>query len=98
MHLIANCNLMQLREMATAACGKSQLCAGLRSGIEASLHAVRAIWPQSAGGQDEQASDLDGEDGGEEEGTLRCQESGAQSLFDALECGTLVAKWEQVCF
>ena len=68
MRLIANCNLMQSREMATVACVNSQLCAGLRLGIEASLHAVRAIWPQSAGWQDKQVSDLDGEDGGEEEG------------------------------
>ena len=49
MRLIANCNLMQSREMATVACGNTQLCAGLRSGIEASLHEVRAIWPQSEG-------------------------------------------------
>ena len=68
MRLIANCNLMQSREMATAACGNTQLCAGLRSGIEASLHAVRAIWPQSAGWLDEQASGFDDSDGGEEEG------------------------------
>ena len=41
MHLIANCNLMQSREMATVAYSNTQLCAGLiRSGIEASLHAV----------------------------------------------------------
>ena len=39
MHLIANCNLMQSREMATVAYSNTQLCAGLRSGIEVSLHA-----------------------------------------------------------
>ena len=61
MRLIANCNLV-------VACGNSHLCARLRLGIEASLHAVRAIWPQSAGWQDEQASGLDGKDGGVEEG------------------------------
>ena len=48
MRLIANCNHMQTRELATVACGNTQLCAGLRSGIEANLHAVRAIWPHSA--------------------------------------------------
>jgi hypothetical protein len=56
------------REMATVACGNTQLCAGLRSGIEASLHAVRAIWPQSAGWIDEHVSGLDGVDVGEEGG------------------------------
>ena len=46
MPLIANCNHMQTCELlATVACGNT----GLRSGIEANLHAVRAIWPQSAG-------------------------------------------------
>jgi hypothetical protein len=35
------------------ACGNTQFCAGLRSGIEANLHAVRAIWPQSAGWSEE---------------------------------------------
>ena len=68
MHLIANCNLMQSREMATVACSNTQLCAGLRLGIEASLHAVRAIWPQSAGWKDEQASGLEGDDVGDEGG------------------------------
>jgi hypothetical protein len=40
---------MKTKATATNACGNTQLCAGLRSGIEANLHAVRAIWPQSAG-------------------------------------------------
>ena len=30
-------------------CGNVNLCAGLRAGIEGNLHAVRAIWLQSAG-------------------------------------------------
>ena len=59
---------MQSREMATLACGNTQLCAVLRLGIEASLHVVWAIWPQSAGWQDKQASGLEGNDVGEEEG------------------------------
>ena len=49
MRLMANCNHTQSKVGATAACGNIQLCAGLQSGIEANLHAVRAIWPQSAG-------------------------------------------------
>ncbi len=49
MQLMANCNHMQSKVGATAACGNTQLCAGLQSGIKANLHAVRAIWPQSAG-------------------------------------------------
>ncbi len=44
---------------ATNACGNTQLCAGLQSGIEANLHAVQAIWPQFAGWSEE----LDGKDG-----------------------------------
>ncbi len=34
---------------ATTVCGNVNLCAGLRAGIEGNLHAVRAVWPQSAG-------------------------------------------------
>jgi hypothetical protein len=40
---------MKTRAGATNACGNTQLCAGLRSGIKANLYAVQAIWPQSAG-------------------------------------------------
>ena len=68
MCLIANCNLMQSREMATVACGNTQLCAGLRSGIEVSLHAVHAIWRLSVGWIKDQASGLEGDDVGEEGG------------------------------
>ena len=45
------------------ACRNTQLCAGLRSGIESNLHAVRALWPQLAGwaeDSDELGDDLDG--------------------------------------
>ena len=63
MRLIANCNHMQSKDLAMVACGNTQLCVGLRSGIESNLHAVRAIWPQSAGwaeDSDELGNDLDG--------------------------------------
>jgi hypothetical protein len=49
MRLWSDCSHTKTKVMATNACGNTQLCAGLRSGIEANLHAVRAIWPQSAG-------------------------------------------------
>ena len=49
MRLWSDCSHTKTLAAATNACGNTQLCAGLRSGIEANLHAVRAIWPQSAG-------------------------------------------------
>ncbi len=49
MRLWSDCSHTKRKVVATNACGNTQLCAGLRSGIEANLHAVRAIWPQSAG-------------------------------------------------
>ena len=58
--MIANCNHMQSKVGATAACGNTQLCAGLQSGIEANLHAVRAIWPQSAGWLSDSGNEGDG--------------------------------------
>jgi len=61
MRLIANCNHLQSKVGATTACGNTQLCAGLQSGIEANLHAVKAIWPQSAGWMDNQVQDGDGD-------------------------------------
>jgi len=49
MRLMSGCNNDQTRTQATIACGNAQLCAGLRAGIEGNLHAVGAVWPQSAG-------------------------------------------------
>jgi len=59
MFLWSDCSHTKTKVEATNACGNTQLCAGLRSGIEANFHAVRAIWPQSAGWTEE----LDDEDG-----------------------------------
>ncbi len=64
MRLIANCNHVQSKVGATAACANTQLCAGLQSGIEANLHAVQAIWPQSAGWMHD-AGEVDERDGEE---------------------------------
>jgi hypothetical protein len=53
MRLWSDCSHTKTKVEATNACGNTQLCADLRSGIEANLHAVRAIWPQSAGWSEE---------------------------------------------
>ena len=67
MRLIAGCNNNQTRSQATIACSNAQLCAGLQSGIEGNLHAVRALWPQSAGwAHDGESSGNDVEDESEE--------------------------------
>jgi hypothetical protein len=49
MRLWSDCSHMKTKAVATSACGNTQLCAGLHSGIKANLHAVWAIWPQSTG-------------------------------------------------
>jgi hypothetical protein len=49
MRLWADCLNTETKVGATTACGNVNLCAGLRAGIVGNLHAVRAIWPQSAG-------------------------------------------------
>ena len=40
MHLWSNCSHMKTKVAVTSACGNTQLCAGLQSGIKANLHAV----------------------------------------------------------
>jgi hypothetical protein len=49
MRLYSDCSHTKTKVAATNACGNTQLCAGLQSGIEANLHAVRAIWLQLDG-------------------------------------------------
>ena len=49
MRLWADCLNTETKVGATTACGNVNLCAGLRAGIEGNLHAVWAVWPQSAG-------------------------------------------------
>ena len=74
MRLVAGCNNDQSRGQATIACGNAQLCAGLRSGIEGNLHAVRGVWPQSAGWtHDGDISGNDSDDESEEEEAYKTQ-------------------------
>ncbi len=49
MRLWSDCSHTKSKIEATNACGNTQLCPDLWSGIEANHHAVQAIWPQSAG-------------------------------------------------
>jgi len=49
MRLWSDCSHTKTKVATTNACGNTQLCAGLWSGIEANLHAVQAIWPQLVG-------------------------------------------------
>jgi hypothetical protein len=49
MWMWSDCSHTKTKVAATNACGNTQLCAGLRSGIKANLHAFQAIWPQLAG-------------------------------------------------
>ena len=71
MRLWSDCCHMKTKAAATTACGNTQLCAGLRSGIEANLHAVRAIWPQSAGWTKEGASEEEDDGDPSSDTTLR---------------------------
>ena len=44
-------------EAAKVACGNVQLCAGLEAGVEGNLHAVREMWPEAGGyEEDEEAA------------------------------------------
>jgi hypothetical protein len=57
MRLWAQCVHVATKPEATRACGNTQLCVGLRSGIEANLHAVRHVFPQSNGWTNDTAED-----------------------------------------
>ena len=47
MRLWSDCSHTKTKVEARNACGNTQLCAGLWSGIKADLHTIQAIWPQS---------------------------------------------------
>ena len=47
--LMSKCNLEYTKERAKWACGNRQLCAGLESGLEGALHAMREQWPECKG-------------------------------------------------
>ena len=50
MHLLARCALIgEPRALARDTCNNVNLSDGLQSGIEGNLHAIRIIWPESAG-------------------------------------------------
>jgi len=49
MRLWTDCLNTETKVGATTACGNVNLCAGLWAGIEGNLHAMQAIWLQSAG-------------------------------------------------
>jgi hypothetical protein len=74
MRLWSDRSHMKTKVAANSACGNTQLCAGLRSGIQANLHAVQAIWPQSAGWTKDKAAEE------EEDGNL----SGDASLWNCV--------------
>ena len=63
MRLWYDCSHTKMKVAATNACGNTQLCAGLWFGIEANLHAVQAIWPQSAGWTEVSGAEEEEEDG-----------------------------------
>jgi hypothetical protein len=53
MRLWSQCVNAATKPEATNQCAEVQLCCGLRSGIEANLHAVRQVFPQSNGWQND---------------------------------------------
>jgi hypothetical protein len=76
MRLWVDCLNTETKVGATTACGNINICAGLRAGIEGNLHAVRAIWPQSAGWE---------HDGGEVTATLPATEGTSMAVIRATD-------------
>ena len=78
MRLWADCLNTETKVGATTVCGNVNLCAGLRAGIEGNLHAVRVVWPQSAGWEC---------NGGEVTVTLLATESTSMVVIKATDPG-----------
>jgi hypothetical protein len=78
MRLWADCLNTKTKVGATTACGNVNLCTGLRAGIEGNLHAVWAIWPQSAGWE---------RDGGEVMAPLPATEGTSMAVTRATDPG-----------
>jgi hypothetical protein len=83
MRLWSDCSHTKTKVAATNVCGNTQLCAVLQSGIEANLHAIRAIWPQSAGWTEDLGAEEDDGDPVAAD-TLR-QRVRADGMLDPLE-------------
>jgi len=81
MRLWSDCSHTKTKVAATNACGNTQLCAGLRSGIKANLHANRAIWLQSAGWTEDLGVEEE-EEGGDPQVTATLRRVRAEGLLD----------------
>ena len=81
MRLWSDCGHTKTKAAATNACGNTQLCAGLWSGIEANLHAVQAIWLQLAGWTADLGVEEEEEDGNPQENETLCRVR-AKGLLD----------------
>ena len=71
MRLWSDCSHMKTKAAVTIPCGNTQLRAGLRSGIEANLHAIRAIWQQLAKWTEDGASEEEDDGDPSSDATLR---------------------------
>ena len=81
MRLWADCLNTETKVGATTVCGNVNLCAGLRAGIVGNLHAVQAVWPQSAGWE---------RDGGEVMAPMPATEGTSRTLAKLLTFPTRV--------